>query len=166
MWRCATELSLTIRCRKSLASIYSVRTHSHIFQGRLTPLIAWSRCIVCFQKCCIKCLRCRRFPLRHSVGRFSVISPLAPDQYFLPPFPINSPFDTGDRCFIDGENLVVKKMGLFATTFIRADGTQVYYFNSQLFVKFISNIRRSDVRWVSLAKILLLTTFPRKCSRT
>jgi hypothetical protein len=25
-----------------------------------------------------------------------------------------SPFDTGDRCFIDDENFVVKKMGLFA----------------------------------------------------
>jgi len=56
---------------------------------------------------------------------------------------VTHPFDTGDRCFIDAENLVVKKMGLFATTFTRADGTQTYYFNSQLFVKFITNARRS-----------------------
>ncbi len=64
-----------------------------------------------------------------------------------------SPFDTGDRCFIDSrclsillfglltvtpdENLVVKKMGLFATVFTRVDGTQTYYFNSQLFTKFM-----------------------------
>lgn len=66
-----------------------------------------------------------------------------------------SPFDTGDRCFIDGafplfglrchctncgladENLVVKKMGLFATIFTRSDGTETYYFNSQLFNKFM-----------------------------
>jgi hypothetical protein len=66
----------------------------------------------------------------------------------------NSPYDTGDRCFIDDENLVVKKMGLFAasllhslhsatthsalqTLFTRVDGTETYYFNSQLFNKFM-----------------------------
>ncbi|KAI0704375.1 Mechanosensitive ion channel-domain-containing protein [Cytidiella melzeri] len=57
---------------------------------------------------------------------------------------VTHPFDTGDRCFIDDENLVVKKMGLFATVFTRADGTESYYFNSQLFTKFITNARRSD----------------------
>ncbi|KAG1753685.1 Mechanosensitive ion channel-domain-containing protein [Suillus paluster] len=57
---------------------------------------------------------------------------------------VTHPFDTGDRCFIDNENLVVKKMGLFATVFTRSDGTETYYFNSQLFTKFITNVRRSD----------------------
>ncbi|KAI0347502.1 hypothetical protein BDW22DRAFT_1322705 [Trametopsis cervina] len=57
---------------------------------------------------------------------------------------VTHPFDTGDRCFIDDENLVVKKMGLFATVFARSDGTESYYFNSQLFNKFITNARRSD----------------------
>ncbi|KAL4082014.1 Mechanosensitive ion channel-domain-containing protein [Scleroderma yunnanense] len=57
---------------------------------------------------------------------------------------VTHPFDTGDRCFIDNENLVVKKMGLFATVFTRSDGTESYYFNSQLFTKFITNVRRSD----------------------
>ncbi|KAH8118525.1 Mechanosensitive ion channel-domain-containing protein [Phellopilus nigrolimitatus] len=56
---------------------------------------------------------------------------------------VTHPFDTGDRCFIMDENLVVKKMGLFATVFTRADGTETYYFNSQLFTKFITNARRS-----------------------
>ncbi|EKM59449.1 uncharacterized protein PHACADRAFT_86174 [Phanerochaete carnosa HHB-10118-sp] len=56
---------------------------------------------------------------------------------------VTHPFDTGDRCFIDDENLVVKKMGLFATVFTRQDGTESYYFNSQLFTKFITNARRS-----------------------
>jgi small-conductance mechanosensitive channel len=67
---------------------------------------------------------------------------------------VTHPFDTGDRCFIDSEstclvlssamadrdvdeNLVVKQMGLFATVFTRADGTETYYFNSQLCVKFM-----------------------------
>ncbi|KAH7888056.1 Mechanosensitive ion channel-domain-containing protein [Phlebopus sp. FC_14] len=57
---------------------------------------------------------------------------------------VTHPFDTGDRCFIDNDNLTVKKMGLFATVFTRADGTETYYFNSQLFTKFITNVRRSD----------------------
>lgn len=56
---------------------------------------------------------------------------------------VTHPFDTGDRCFIGTENLVVKKMGLFATVFQRADGTETYYFNSQLFNLFITNARRS-----------------------
>ena len=37
---------------------------------------------------------------------------------------VTHPFDTGDRVFVDNENLVVRKMGLFATTFTRVDGTQ------------------------------------------
>ncbi|KAI1789003.1 Mechanosensitive ion channel-domain-containing protein [Ganoderma leucocontextum] len=57
---------------------------------------------------------------------------------------VTHPFDTGDRCFIENENLIVKKMGLFATIFTRSDGTETYYFNSQLFNKFITNVRRSD----------------------
>ncbi|KAF9224318.1 hypothetical protein BS17DRAFT_752270 [Gyrodon lividus] len=57
---------------------------------------------------------------------------------------VTHPFDTGDRCFIDSDNLVVKKMGLFATVFTRSDGTETYYSNSQLFTKFITNVRRSD----------------------
>uniref|UniRef100_A0A0W0F976 EF-hand domain-containing protein n=1 Tax=Moniliophthora roreri TaxID=221103 RepID=A0A0W0F976_MONRR len=56
---------------------------------------------------------------------------------------VTHPFDTGDRVFVDEENLVVKKMGLFATVFTRVDGTETYYFNSQLFNKFITNVRRS-----------------------
>ncbi|KDQ64972.1 hypothetical protein JAAARDRAFT_52890 [Jaapia argillacea MUCL 33604] len=63
---------------------------------------------------------------------------------------VTHPFDTGDRCFIDDENLVVKKMGLFATVFARADGTETYYFNSQLFNKFITNARRSGKTFENL----------------
>ncbi|KAG6833603.1 hypothetical protein H0H87_004230 [Tephrocybe sp. NHM501043] len=56
---------------------------------------------------------------------------------------VTHPYDTGDRCFIDQEILVVKKVGLFATVFARSDGSETYYFNSQLFTKFITNVRRS-----------------------
>ncbi|KAF5363319.1 hypothetical protein D9756_000581 [Leucocoprinus leucothites] len=63
---------------------------------------------------------------------------------------VTHPFDTGDRCFIDQENLVVKKVGLFATVFARSDGTETYYFNSQLFLKFITNVRRSGKTFETL----------------
>ncbi|KXN86319.1 Mechanosensitive ion channel protein 5 [Leucoagaricus sp. SymC.cos] len=64
---------------------------------------------------------------------------------------VTHPFDTGDRCFINQENLVVKKVGLFATVFSRSDGTETYYFNSQLSVKFITNVRRSGKTFENLA---------------
>ncbi|KAF8640037.1 hypothetical protein AX17_001279 [Amanita inopinata Kibby_2008] len=63
---------------------------------------------------------------------------------------VTHPFDTGDRCVIDDENLVAKKVGLFATVFARSDGSETYYFNSQLFSKFITNVRRSDKTFESL----------------
>ncbi|KAI6004122.1 hypothetical protein EDD15DRAFT_2222691 [Pisolithus albus] len=70
---------------------------------------------------------------------------------------VTHPFDTGDRCFIDTENLVVKKMGLFATVFLRSDGTESYYFNSQLFTKFIdkmAEVLTMQVAWrTPLAKL-------------
>ncbi|KAJ7229071.1 Mechanosensitive ion channel-domain-containing protein [Mycena pura] len=63
---------------------------------------------------------------------------------------VTHPFDTGDRCFIDNEIMVVKKMGLLATVFTRWDGTESYYFNSQLANKFITNVRRSGKMFESL----------------
>ncbi|KAL1687954.1 Mechanosensitive ion channel-domain-containing protein [Schizophyllum commune] len=56
---------------------------------------------------------------------------------------VTHPYDTGDMVFIDQDILFVKKMGLFATLFTRADGTETYYFNSILSTKFITNVRRS-----------------------
>ncbi|KAG8707925.1 hypothetical protein FRC09_001538, partial [Ceratobasidium sp. 395] len=35
---------------------------------------------------------------------------------------VTHPFDTGDRCFIEKENLIVKHMGLFATEFKQFEG--------------------------------------------
>lgn len=68
---------------------------------------------------------------------------------------VTHPFDTGDRVYIDDENLVVTKMTLFATIFQRVDGTESYYFNSQLFSKFITNVRRSaptfESAWLQMA---------------
>ncbi|KAF9535054.1 Mechanosensitive ion channel-domain-containing protein [Crepidotus variabilis] len=68
------------------------------------------------------------------------------------------PYDTGDRVFVDEENLVVKKVGLFATVFQRSDGTETYYFNSQLFTKFITNARRSGKTFENLTMQVAWTT--------
>lgn len=53
------------------------------------------------------------------------------------------PYDVGDRVFIDGQNLIVKEFGLTTTTFIRADGQEIYAPNYILQTKFIHNLRRS-----------------------
>ncbi|KAF8974747.1 Mechanosensitive ion channel-domain-containing protein [Flammula alnicola] len=68
------------------------------------------------------------------------------------------PYDTGDRILIGTENLVVKKVGLFATVFTRSDGTETYYFNSQLFSQFILNMRRSGKTFENLTMQVAWTT--------
>ncbi|KAL0574763.1 hypothetical protein V5O48_007190 [Marasmius crinis-equi] len=64
---------------------------------------------------------------------------------------VTHPFDTGDRVFIGTENLIVKKMGIFSTVFTRVDGTETYFFNSQLFNMFLTNIRRSGKQFENCA---------------
>ncbi|KAF2287162.1 hypothetical protein GH714_038519 [Hevea brasiliensis] len=50
-------------------------------------------------------------------------------------------FDVGDRCVIDG--MVVDEMNILTTTFLRYDGEKIYYPNSILALKPISNLYRS-----------------------
>ncbi|XP_048133995.1 mechanosensitive ion channel protein 10-like [Rhodamnia argentea] len=57
---------------------------------------------------------------------------------------VTHPFDVEDRCVIDGVQLVVKKMTILTTTFVRSDGEKIYYPNSVLATKPISNFNRSD----------------------
>ena len=52
-------------------------------------------------------------------------------------------YDSGDRVFIDGQNLIVYKINLLSTVFRRFDGQEVYWPNSQLAQKPVYNIRRS-----------------------
>ncbi|XP_030551926.1 mechanosensitive ion channel protein 10-like [Rhodamnia argentea] len=56
---------------------------------------------------------------------------------------VTHPFDVEDRCVIDGVQLVVKKMDILTTTFMRYDGEKIYYPNSVLATKPISNFNRS-----------------------
>ncbi|KAI3774258.1 hypothetical protein L1987_48806 [Smallanthus sonchifolius] len=53
------------------------------------------------------------------------------------------PFDVGDRCEIDGVQMVVEEMNIMNTIFLRSDNQKVYYPNSTLATRSISNFYRS-----------------------
>ncbi|KAL0702158.1 hypothetical protein Bca4012_058280 [Brassica carinata] len=53
------------------------------------------------------------------------------------------PFDVGDRCEIDGVQLVVEEMNILTTVFLRFDNQKVVYPNSLLWTKSIGNYYRS-----------------------
>ncbi|ORX96880.1 hypothetical protein K493DRAFT_216766 [Basidiobolus meristosporus CBS 931.73] len=56
---------------------------------------------------------------------------------------VTHPYDAGDRVFLDGDNLMVFKVGLLSTIFVKADGQMIYAPNEVMCTKFIHNIRRS-----------------------
>ncbi|CAN1240197.1 Mechanosensitive ion channel protein 10, partial [Linum grandiflorum] len=53
------------------------------------------------------------------------------------------PFDIGDRCVVDGVQMVVEEMNILTTVFLRHDMEKIYYPNSILLTKPISNFYRS-----------------------
>lgn len=53
------------------------------------------------------------------------------------------PFDVGDRCEIDGVQLVVEEMNILTTVFLRYDNQKIIYPNSVLGTKPIANYFRS-----------------------
>ncbi|XAR61593.1 hypothetical protein NMG60_11016058 [Bertholletia excelsa] len=53
------------------------------------------------------------------------------------------PFDVGDRCEIDGVQMVVEEMNILTTIFLRYDNQKIIYPNSVLATKPISNYYRS-----------------------
>ncbi|KNA03859.1 hypothetical protein SOVF_205110 [Spinacia oleracea] len=56
---------------------------------------------------------------------------------------IMHPFDVGDRCVIDGVQMVVEEMNILTTIFLRYDNEKIIYPNSVLATKPISNFYRS-----------------------
>ncbi|KAL9423118.1 hypothetical protein AB3S75_035249 [Citrus x aurantiifolia] len=58
---------------------------------------------------------------------------------------VTHPFDVGDRCVIDGVQMVVEEMHILTTTFLRYDNEKIFYPNSVLATKPISNFYRSTV---------------------
>ncbi|KAI9106628.1 hypothetical protein K1719_022156 [Acacia pycnantha] len=53
------------------------------------------------------------------------------------------PFDVGDRCVVDGVPLLVEEMNILTTVFLKLDDEKVFYPNSVLATKLISNYYRS-----------------------
>ncbi|GLJ11654.1 hypothetical protein SUGI_0173680 [Cryptomeria japonica] len=53
------------------------------------------------------------------------------------------PFDVGDRCVVDGVQMIVEEMNILTTVFLQHDNEKVYYPNSALATKPISNFYRS-----------------------
>ncbi|KAK7411881.1 hypothetical protein VNO78_03324 [Psophocarpus tetragonolobus] len=53
------------------------------------------------------------------------------------------PYDVGDRCVIDGVQMVVEEMNILSTVFLRYDNEKIFYPNSVLKTKPISNYYRS-----------------------
>ncbi|KAK1417028.1 hypothetical protein QVD17_26150 [Tagetes erecta] len=56
---------------------------------------------------------------------------------------IMHPFDVGDRCVIDGVQMIVEEMNILTTVFLRYDNEKIYYPNAVLSTKPISNFYRS-----------------------
>ncbi|CBI37813.3 unnamed protein product, partial [Vitis vinifera] len=53
------------------------------------------------------------------------------------------PFDVGDRCEIDGVQMVVEEMNILTTVFLRADNMKIVFPNSTLATRPIGNFYRS-----------------------
>nr|XP_043626266.1 mechanosensitive ion channel protein 10-like isoform X2 [Erigeron canadensis] len=53
------------------------------------------------------------------------------------------PFDVGDRCVVDGVQVVVEEVNILTTVFLRYDNEKIFYPNSILATKAISNFNRS-----------------------
>ncbi|CAL0327147.1 unnamed protein product [Lupinus luteus] len=53
------------------------------------------------------------------------------------------PFDVGDRCVVDGVELLVEEMNILTTVFLKLNNEKVYFPNSALATKPISNYHRS-----------------------
>eukprot|EP00250_Pteridium_aquilinum_P016983 c23394_g2_i1 orf=349-2832(-) len=49
------------------------------------------------------------------------------------------PFDVGDRCVVDGNQLVVEEMNILSTLFTRKTGERIWYPNTMLATKYIFN---------------------------
>ncbi|CAL5204899.1 unnamed protein product [Lathyrus oleraceus] len=56
---------------------------------------------------------------------------------------IMHPYDVGDRCVVDGVELLVEEMNILTTVFLKLNNEKLYYPNSVLAMKPISNYYRS-----------------------
>ncbi|KAI7724449.1 hypothetical protein M8C21_017292, partial [Ambrosia artemisiifolia] len=70
------------------------------------------------------------------------------------------PFDVGDRCEIDGVQLIVEEMNILTTVFLKWDNEKVYFPNSTLSTRAISNHYRSPDMWDSIDFFIHISTPP------
>ncbi|KAL3532675.1 hypothetical protein ACH5RR_006196 [Cinchona calisaya] len=56
---------------------------------------------------------------------------------------VTHPFDVGDRCVVDGVQMLVEEMNILTTIFLRYDNQMIYYPNSILATKPVTNFNRS-----------------------
>uniref|UniRef100_A0A7N0ZWI2 Mechanosensitive ion channel protein n=1 Tax=Kalanchoe fedtschenkoi TaxID=63787 RepID=A0A7N0ZWI2_KALFE len=68
------------------------------------------------------------------------------------------PFDVGDRCVVDGVTLTVEEMNILTTVFLRYDNEKIFYPNSVLATKPISNFYRSPEMGDSVEFAIDVTT--------
>ncbi|KAL6208067.1 hypothetical protein ACLB2K_019019 [Fragaria x ananassa] len=68
------------------------------------------------------------------------------------------PFDVGDRCVVDGVQLMVEEMNILTTVFLKLNQEKVYYPNSVLSTKPISNYYRSSNMGDSVEFSIAFTT--------
>ncbi|XP_023642082.1 mechanosensitive ion channel protein 5 [Capsella rubella] len=72
------------------------------------------------------------------------------------------PFDVGDRCEIDGVQLVVEEMNILTTVFLRYDNQKIIYPNSVLGTKPIANYYRSPDMGDAVEFCIHIATPPEK----
>ncbi|CAH8255535.1 unnamed protein product [Arabidopsis lyrata] len=72
------------------------------------------------------------------------------------------PFDVGDRCEIDGVQLIVEEMNILTTVFLRFDNQKIVYPNSLLGTKPIANYYRSPDMQDAIEFFVHIATPPEK----
>lgn len=70
------------------------------------------------------------------------------------------PYDIGDHCIIDNEQLVVQEIWLTKTVFLKENNEKVNYLNSALITKSISNLNRSSELMDTFEVLVSGTTSP------
>ncbi|KAM0037358.1 putative mechanosensitive ion channel MscS, LSM domain superfamily [Helianthus debilis subsp. tardiflorus] len=68
------------------------------------------------------------------------------------------PYDVGDRCEVDGTQLIVDEMSILTTVFMRHDNQKIMYPNSVLATKPIGNFSRSPAMGDEIAFSINITT--------
>ncbi|KAI3797023.1 hypothetical protein L1987_39713 [Smallanthus sonchifolius] len=75
---------------------------------------------------------------------------------------IMHPYDVGDRCEVDGTQMIVDEMSLLTTVFVRGDNQKIIYPNNVLATKSIGNYSRSPAMGDEIEFSINISTPPNK----